>query len=112
MMIASNGFEIDTEGLGAMLGHLGGADGRVRIDPETVEQDLARLVLALMEFLRQLMELQAIRRMENGSLSPQQEEALGSTLQRAEQAIHDMAGRFGLSPSDLSLDLGPLGRTV
>ena len=106
------GIEIDTKGLGSRLDGLGGADGRVDIDPETVEQDLARLVLALMEFLRQLMELQAIRRMENGSLSSHQEEALGTTLQRAEGAIHDMAARFGLTPKELSLDLGPLGRTV
>jgi hypothetical protein len=106
------GLELDAERLGALVGGLGDADGRVRIDPETVEQDLARLVLALMEFLRQLMELQAIRRMENGSLSAEQEEALGTTLQRAEGAIQDMAARFGLSPSDLSLDLGPLGRTT
>lgn len=107
-----SGPEIDTNRLGAMLDGLGGPDGRIAMDPEKVEQDLARLVLALMEFLRQLMELQAIRRMENGSLSSQQEEALGTTLQRAEGAIHDMAARFGLSPGDLSLDLGPLGRTV
>lgn len=88
-----------------------GAD-RIAIDPDHVEQDLARLVLGLMEFLRQLMELQAIRRMENGRLTPEQEEQLGSTLMRAEAAIHDLAARFGLSPEDLSLDLGPLGRTV
>lgn len=86
--------------------------GRVRIDPDRVEQDLARLVLGLMEFLRQLMELQAIRRLEGGSLTPAQEEMLGTTLMRAEAAIHDLAGRFGLTHADLALDLGPLGRTV
>jgi hypothetical protein len=86
--------------------------GRLRIDPDRVEQDLARLVLGLMEFLRQLMELQAIRRMENGTLTPEQEEMLGTTLMRAEGAIHDLARRFGLSPDDLALDLGPLGRTI
>jgi hypothetical protein len=105
-------FEVEKDRLDAMLGGFGGPNGRLAIDPETVEQDLARLVLALMEFLRQLMELQAIRRMENGSLTLQQEETLGTTLQRAEGAICDMAARFGLSPGDLSLDLGPLGRTV
>lgn len=87
-------------------------DGRVRIDPERVEQDLARLVLGLMEFLRQLMELQAIRRMENGTLSPEEEELLGTTLMRAEGAIHRLAADFGLTPEELSLDLGPLGRTI
>jgi hypothetical protein len=106
------GLDIDPTETARLLGRMGGADGRLRIDPDTVERDLARLVLALMEFLRQLMELQAIRRMENGSLSAAQEEALGTTLMRAEAAIRDMAERFGLSPEDLSLDLGPLGRTV
>ncbi len=86
--------------------------GRVRIDPDRVEQDLARLVLGLMEFLRQLMELQAIRRLENGTLTREQEEMLGTTLMRAEAAIHDLASRFGLKPDDLALDLGPLGRTI
>lgn len=88
------------------------AADRIRIDPDRVEQDLARLVLGLMEFLRQLMEMQAIRRMEGGELSEAQQEQLGRTLMRAEAAIHDLAARFGLSPTDLSLDLGPLGRTV
>ena len=87
-------------------------DGRLKLDPETIEQDLARLVLGLMELLRQLMELQAIRRMEAGSLTAEQEEQLGDALMRSEAAISDMAARFGLDPNDLSLDLGPLGRTV
>lgn len=88
------------------------AGGRVSIDPETVEQDLARLVLGLMAFLRQLMELQAIRRMEGGTLTGEQQEALGLTLMRAEQSLHNLASQFGLSPADLSLDLGPLGKTI
>lgn len=87
-------------------------DGRLSIDPETVEQDLARLVLGIVEFIRQLMELQAIRRSEAGTLGPEEEERLGLTLMRAERAVHDIAAEFGLSPDDLSLDLGPLGRTV
>lgn len=86
--------------------------GRVNIDPDTVEQDLARLVLGLMAFLRQLMELQAIRRMEAGTLSQDEEERLGLTLMRAETALHDLASKFGLTPEDLSLDLGPLGKTI
>lgn len=85
---------------------------RLDIDPERVEQDMARLVLGLMEFLRKLMELQAIRRMEAGSLTPDEEERLGLTLMRAEEALHRLAAQFGLQPEDLSLDLGPLGRSV
>ena len=103
------------EGVSALrtaLSARAGPDGRLSIDPETVEQDLARLVLGIVEFIRQLMELQAIRRSEAGTLTPDEEERLGLTLMRAEQAVHDIAAEFGLSPEDLSLDLGPLGRTV
>ena len=95
-----------------MLNRLSEATDRIAIDPETVEQDLARVVLGLMAFLRQLMELQAIRRMEAGALSAAQEEKLGTTLMKAEAAIHDVAEKFGISPNDLALDLGPLGKTI
>ena len=95
-----------------LLGQIAGPDGRLRINPETVEQDLARLVLGLMEFLRQLMELQAIRQMDAGLLTPAQEEKLGTTLMRSQAALRDMAAKFGLRPEDLSIDLGPLGKTI
>lgn len=85
---------------------------RINVDPERMEQDLARLVLGLVEFLRQVLELRAIQRLENGRLTPEEEERLGMTLMRAEQAIHDLAAKFDLSPEDLSLDLGPLGKTI
>ncbi|EGJ20358.1 gas vesicle K [Cereibacter sphaeroides WS8N] len=85
---------------------------RIALDPDRLEHDLARILLGLMEMLRQIMELQAIRRMEASSLSESQQEQLGTTLMRAEAAIHEMAARFGLTPADLSLDLGPLGRTI
>ena len=105
-------FEIGPAEVNEALSRVAGPGNRVTIDPETVEQDLARLVLGLMAFLRQLMELQAIRRMEHGDLTPIQEEKLGTTLMRAEAAIHDLATKFGLTPDDLSLDLGPLGKTI
>jgi len=95
-----------------LLTQVAGPDGRLRINPDTVEQDLARLVLGLVAFLRQLMELQAIRQMDQGLLTPEQEERLGTTLMRSEAALHDIAARFGLTPEDLSLDLGPLGKTI
>ena len=88
------------------------AGAALDLDPDTVAEDLARIVLGLMEFLRQLMELQAIRRMEAGTLTPQEEERLGLTLMRAEEAIAAQARAFGLTPDQLSLDLGPLGRTI
>lgn len=71
---------------------------------------MARLVLTLVEFLRQLFERQALRRMEAGTLTPAQVEALGLALMRLEETVHDLAGRFDLGPEDLNLDLGPLGR--
>jgi hypothetical protein len=94
------------------LARLAAEQGRIRLDPDHVEQDLARVVLGLMAFLRELMELQAIRRMEAGALAPEEEERLGETLMRAEEALHRQAEAFGLSPEDLALDLGPLGRTI
>ena len=107
-------FPLDPEEAGpalrAALDRLVAEGGRVALDPATVEQDLARLVLGLMEFLRRLMEAQAIRRLEAGSLTPEQEEALGQTLMRSAKALRELAGRFGLSERDLSLELGALGR--
>lgn len=103
---------IDPQDVQKLLGQIAGADGRVRINPDTVEQDLARLVLGLMEFLRQLMELQAIRQMDAGLLTPDQEEKLGTTLMRSQAALQELAAKFGLKPEDLSLDLGPLGKTI
>ncbi|MEM8537566.1 MAG: gas vesicle protein K [Pseudomonadota bacterium] len=106
------GFDLSADDVQAAISQIAGPDGRVQIDPETVQQDLAKLVLGLMAFLRELMEMQAIRRMEAGALTPEQEEALGTTLMRAEEALHQLAEQFGLTPADLSLDLGPLGKTI
>ncbi len=94
----------------AALAALADKDGRIRINPETAEQDLARLVLGIAEFLRQLMELQALRRLEAGSLTPDEEEALGLTLMKSGDAIRRIAEAFGLDEQDIHLDLGPLGR--
>lgn len=85
---------------------------RWNADPEEVQRSVARLVLALVEMLRKLMEKQSIRRMEAGTLSAEEIEKLGLALMRLEETLHDIAGRFGLAPEDLNLDLGPLGRLV
>jgi len=98
--------------LAGLAAELADPEGRLRLEPGTAGRDLARLVLALAEFLRQLMELQAIRRMEAGSLTPEEEERLGRTLMEAEGAVREVAAGFGLTEADLSLDLGVLGRTV
>jgi len=83
---------------------------RWNANPEDVQRSVAKLVLTLIEFLRKLFEKQAIRRMEAGSLSPAETEALGLALMRLEETIAELAARFDLSPDDLNLDLGPLGR--
>lgn len=83
---------------------------RWNANPEDVQKSVAQLVLALVEFLRKLLERQAIRRMEAESLDPDEVERVGLALMRLEEAVHDIARRFGLEPEDLNLDLGPLGR--
>ena len=83
---------------------------RWNADPKDVQKSVARQVLALIEFLRKLLEKQAIRRMDAGTLTPEETEAIGVALMRLEETVHELARRFGLKPEDLNLDLGPLGR--
>ncbi|EFE66411.1 MULTISPECIES: gas vesicle protein K [Streptomyces] len=79
------------------------------LDPERAANDLAALVLTVVELLRQLMERQAVRRFDEGTLSPEQEERLGTALMLLDRRMDDLCARHGLSRSDLNLDLGPLG---
>jgi hypothetical protein len=88
------------------------APTRWNADPDDVQRSVARLVLALVEFLRKLMERQAIRRMDAGTLTPAEVESIGVGLMRLEETVHDLAARFGLDPDELNLDLGPLGRLM
>lgn len=82
---------------------------RIEANADTVERELLKLVLTIVELVRQLMERQAIRRMEQGDLSPGQIEELGLGLMRLEEAMTTLREQFGLSPDDLNIDLGPLG---
>ncbi|WP_354645325.1 gas vesicle protein K [Kitasatospora camelliae] len=82
---------------------------RITTDPEAVERDLMKLVLTLVELLRQLMERQALRRVEAGDLTEEQEEELGATLMALHDRMTDLCTRYGLTMQDLNLDLGPLG---
>ena len=77
-------------------------------EPEEVQKSVAQLVLTIVEFLRQLMERQAIRRMEANTLTPEQVEAVGTALMRLEETVKEIGGKFGLAPEDLNLDLGPV----
>src|SRR3954471_18763778 len=85
---------------------------RLESDPESVQRDLMKLVLTLVELIRQLMEAQALRRVEQGDLWPGEAEDLGSALMGLEEARAELRERFDLSPEDLNLDLGPLGTLV
>ncbi|MFF3413822.1 gas vesicle protein K [Streptomyces sp. NPDC002698] len=82
---------------------------RISTDPDTVERDLLRLVLTLVELLRQVMERQALRRVDQGDLSEEDEERLGATLMVLHDRMKDLCATHGLTMEDLNLDLGPLG---
>lgn len=82
---------------------------RIEADPERVEQGLVQLVMTVVELIRQLMERQAIRRLDSGSLTPQQEEDLGLALMRLAEKMDELKEHFGLDDEDLNLHLGPLG---
>ena len=82
---------------------------RIETDAEGVERDLFKLVLTIIELVRQLMEKQALRRVEEGDLTDDQVEGLGTGLMHLEQAMEDLKSRYGLTTADLNLDLGPLG---
>ena len=83
---------------------------RLNADPENVGNELAKLVLTLIEVLRKVLEHQAVRRMEGGHLSDAEIEKLGVALLRLNDRMQEMKGIFGLSDDDLQIDLGPLGK--
>jgi hypothetical protein len=80
--------------------------------PEDVQRSVVQLVLTLVEFVRSLLERQAIRRMEAGSLTAEQTEDVGHALMILEQTVDDLAWRFNLERRDLNIDLGPLGKLM
>ena len=82
---------------------------RIDADPESVERGLVSLVLTVVELLRQLMERQALRRVDQGTLTDDQIENIGQTLMALENRMAELREHFGLDPEDLNLDLGPLG---
>lgn len=82
---------------------------RVRTDPDTVERDLIKLVLTIVELLRQLMERTALHRVDQGDLSESQEERIGMTLMILDDRMTELCDRYGLTMDDLNVDLGPLG---
>ena len=85
---------------------------RWNADPDEVQRSVAQLVLTLVEFVRRLLERQAIRRMDQGTLTDQQVEDIGRALMQLEETVRDIAAKFGVPVEDLNLDLGPVGKLM
>jgi hypothetical protein len=85
---------------------------RINADPESVEQGLAQLVLTIVDLLRELMERQALRRIDAGTLDDEQVEQLGRTFMLLQERMDELVEEFGLTRDDLNLNLGPLGNLM
>lgn len=85
---------------------------RIEANSEHVDKGLAQLVLTVVELLRRLMEHEAMRRIDGGSLSDREIEEMGETFFQLDQKMKEMCAYFGLQPEDLNLDLGPLGNLM
>jgi hypothetical protein len=83
---------------------------KINIQPEKIEQGLVKLVLSLVELLRQLLERQSIRRMEGGTLTEEEIERLGTTLMKLEEKVKELQEHFQID--DLNINLGPLGNLI
>jgi gas vesicle protein GvpK len=88
------------------------APPRWNANPDDVQRSVVKLVLTLIEFIRRILERQAIRRMDAGTLTAEETEAIGTALMRLESTVRDLGAQFGLSPEDLNLDLGPIGKML
>jgi hypothetical protein len=85
---------------------------RWNANPDEVRRAVLKLVLTLVELIRQLMERQAIRRLDAGTLSDDETESVGLALMNLQDTIADLATQFGISPDELNLDLGPVGKLL
>lgn len=107
---------VETDSPKAFVEELGKSQSRlperINADPENVEKGLARLVLTLVELIRKLMEKQALRRIESGSLADEEIERIGETLMKLENKMQELKDIFGLKDEELNLSLGPLGNLM
>ena len=85
---------------------------RWNADPDDVQHSVAQLVLTLVEFIRRVLERQAIRRMEAGTITDRQTEEIGRALMKLEETVVEIGAKFGVRPEDLNLDLGPVGKLM
>ena len=104
------GLQSDDHATAALSAIARGLPERINADPERVEQGLARLVMTVIELLREVLEHQAIRRMDGGTLSEEEIERLGLALLKLNHRMDELKTVFGLTDEDLNIDLGPLGR--
>ena len=86
--------------------------GRLHLDQDNVKNGLGQLVLTLVKLLHELLERQAIRRIDAGSLGDEQIDRLGLTLMKQAEEIERLRKAFGLEEEDLNIDLGPLGKLL
>jgi len=105
-------FECERPGLPGKADMLRASVSRLPADPDKMEQGLAKLVLTVVELLRRLMERQAIRRMDGGSLTEGEIESMGRAFEKLEQKMEELKAVFGLEREDLNLNLGPLGNLM
>ncbi|HYT77419.1 MAG TPA: gas vesicle protein K [Vicinamibacterales bacterium] len=89
-----------------------GGPARWNANPDDVRRSVLKLVLTLVELIRQLLERQAIRRMDAGTLTGDQTESVGLALMRLQETILDLAKQFDISPDELNLGLGPVGKLL
>ena len=90
----------------------GSGPPRWNANPDDVRRSVVKLVLTLVEFIRQLLERQAMRRVDAGTLTAEETEAVGLALMRLEETVRDLAAQFDLAQEDLNVDLGPIGKLV
>ncbi|HHT9145611.1 MAG TPA: gas vesicle protein K [Candidatus Wunengus sp. YC61] len=84
----------------------------INIDPEDVSKGLAKLVLTIIELLRELLERQAIRRIDSGTLTREEVNNLGTTFMKLAEKMEELKSQFGLKAEDLNIDLGPIGKLL
>lgn len=87
-------------------------ESRLKLGPDNADSGLAKLVLTLVELIRKLVEKQAMRRVDGGSLTEDEIERLGETLMKLELKMEEMKKHFNLSDRDLNMNLGPLGNLM
>lgn len=105
--MSATDLRIELEEVRAELARVGaGLPERIDIDPDDVERGLAGLVLGLVELLRQVLERQAVRRMEGGTLTDEEIERVGVALMRLERKVRELADQFGLGEDDLRIGVG------